>query len=157
MMPDVISSDKKKFYMKKALAQACKSLNIDEVPVGAVVVSKEGQILSFGYNQVEKAKTQIAHAEVLAISKAAKKIKDWRLAGASIYVTLEPCSMCWGLIFLSRIENVFYGAKSPLFGSNIDLTNLPHIYKKHIKVIEGGVCQLEAAELLKDFFKKKRS
>ena len=143
--------------MGLALKQAHKSLKIDEVPVGAVIVSKEGQILSFGYNQVEKRKSQLAHAESLAISRATKKIKDWRLTGASIYITLEPCAMCLGLIFLSRIENVFYGAKSPLFGANIDLDNLPDIYKKHIKVIEGGVCQSQAAEILKNFFKKKRS
>ena len=158
-MVNFVKTQKQIFYMQKALLQAKKAFHIDEVPIGAVIVSSDGEILASAYNQVEKRKTQTAHAEILAIKKATKQVDDWRLSGCSIYVTLEPCMMCFGLIALSRIENIFFGAKSSLYGYSgydIDSKNLPDLYTKHIKLIQSGVCEPESIEILKQFFKKKR-
>ncbi len=155
-MTKFFDADKQIFYMNMALKQAKKALAKDEVPIGAVIVSPEGEILASAYNRVETKKSQIAHAEILAITKATKKIGDWRLDGCSIYVTLEPCMMCLGSIALSRIENIYYGAKSLLYGYHIDIGALPDLYKKQIKLIQSGICQVESAEILKSFFNKKR-
>ncbi len=103
-------------YMKMALAQAKKAFAADEVPIGAIVVDSEGQVMGRGYNQVEKKHLQTAHAEVIAISRACKKVGDWRLNDCTLYVTLEPCTICMGLVGLSRVKRVVFGAQSTLFG-----------------------------------------
>jgi tRNA(adenine34) deaminase len=143
-------------FMKLALDQAKLASIKNEVPIGAIIVSKEGNILGRGYNTVEHDHTQNSHAEVKAISKAGKKLKDWRLSGCTLYVTVEPCCMCLGLICLSRIERVVYGAQSPIFGYHLDKQSMPDLYKKHIKGITSGVSALQSTALLKDFFKKQR-
>ncbi len=107
--------ENKEFFMTKALHQAERALAHEEVPIGAIVVAKDGKIIARAYNQIEKKGTQCAHAEALAIQRAGKKLGDWRLHGCWIYVTLEPCLMCFGLIQLSRIEGLVYGAPSTLF------------------------------------------
>lgn len=99
-----------------ALRQAKNALRKEEVPIGAIVVNKEGKVIGRGYNKMEKIKCQTGHAEVVAIEKACKTVGDWRLDGCTVYVTLEPCTMCFGLIQLSRMKRLVYGAKSPLFG-----------------------------------------
>lgn len=145
-------------YMKQALNQAQKAFDADEVPIGAVVVDAQGKVLSRAYNNAEKSHTQAGHAEVLAISKAGKKIGDWRLNGCWLYVTLEPCAMCLHLILLSRLEGVVFGASSPVFGYHLDKVGTLSIYKNSclpIKVIEA-VCAQESAQMLKHFFIKKR-
>jgi tRNA(adenine34) deaminase len=142
--------------MKKALLLAQRAFRANEVPVGAVVVDSNNKIIGRGYNQVEKRKSQRAHAEQLAIEQACKKIGDWRLNGCTLYVTLEPCVMCMGLIKLSRLERVVFGAPSPLFGYQLDKNRKSQLYKKGIIKISEGVGKAIAAALLKDFFKNKR-
>lgn len=144
------------FFMQRALAQARKALAKDEVPIGAVVVSPEGVIVGRGHNQVEKRGCQIAHAEMLAVQQACKKLGDWRLNGYWVYVTLEPCSMCMNFMKLSRVAGVVYGAQSPLFGYHLDNDAGHRVYNKNDVQIQKGVCAEEAASLLKQFFKKKR-
>ena len=145
------------YFMQQAVKLAQKSLGIDEVPIGAIVIDEKGKIIGRGYNQVESKNCQDKHAEIIAIEKACKKIKDWRLTGCTIYVTIAPCVMCMGLISLSRIEELVYGAQSPLFGADLDNNSFPNLYKKHIKKITSGICEDEAKQLLKKFFKEKRS
>ncbi len=139
--------------MRKALLQARLADKTNEVPVGAVIVCKD-EIIARAYNQVEAAGCQCAHAEVLAIKRACKKLKKWRLNDCWIYVTLEPCLMCLGLIQLSRLEGIVYGAKSPLFGFGSVLEECPAIWSNvHI---EGGIMAEECSRLLRSFFLKKR-
>ncbi len=144
--------DKK--YMRMALAQACKALLADEVPIGAIVVDPQGHIVGRGYNQVMKKCTQEAHAEVVALTRAGKKRGDWRLNGCVLYVTLEPCAMCMALAYLSRVSMVVYGASSPLFGyqrDTLDNTVVLRVYKKDVQIVPG-VMSDEAVRLLKQFF-----
>lgn len=144
------------FFMKKAFLQAKRAFRADEVPVGAIVVDAKQKIVGRGYNQVEKRKTQRAHAEQLAIEQACKKNNDWRLSGCTLYVTLEPCIMCMGLVKLSRVDRVVFGASSPLFGYQLDKNRKSQLYKKGIIKIRKGVGKAIAAALLKEFFKNKR-
>ena len=138
--------------MQKAIQQAKLALQKGEVPVGAVIVGPTGEILSRAHNNTEKQKTQLAHAEVLAIKKACKKIGNWRLNGCWMYVTLEPCLMCLGLIQLSRLEGIVFGSKSTLFGAGLsDIRKTPS-YAKNIQII-GGVQEKECLNLLALFFK----
>lgn len=141
--------------MRLALKEAEKAFAHDEVPVGAVVVDQEGKVIGKGYNQVEKKHSQIAHAEVIAIKKANEKIGDWRLNGCRLYVTLEPCIMCIGLIQLSRLQAFVYAVRSKLFGYQLDKNGKIPLYNKNIEVKEGILAD-EAAYILKQFFKQKR-
>jgi tRNA(adenine34) deaminase len=148
------------FLMKKALRQAQKAFEADEVPVGALVIDAQGTILARAYNQVESKMTQTAHAELLALRKAGKKLGDWRLEGCWMYVTLEPCSMCFSAIVLSRMGGVVYGASSPLFGYRTVLDKLGPVslYNDRslpLQVIEG-IDTDESSALLQKFFKIKR-
>ncbi len=147
------------FYMKKALQQAHKAFAANEVPIGAIIVDKQGNIIGRGYNKVEKLNSQSAHAEVLAINNAGKKLEDWRLLGCWMYVTLEPCAMCLHLILLSRMEGIVFGASSPLFGYHLDKVGTLSIYKNSRLPLEvvSRVGEQESAQLLKQFFKKKRN
>ena len=138
--------------MSHALAQARRAFRKGEVPIGAVVVSSQGRIIGRGYNRVETKKTQLAHAEVQAIARACKAIGDWRLAGCWIYVTLEPCSMCMGLLLQSRVDGVVFGAHSPLFGYSLDKNGLFQLYKMNTIQVVAGIGADEAAQLLKQFF-----
>lgn len=142
-------------YMQKALDQASLAFAQDEVPIGAVVVERDGTLIGAGYNLVEAKKTQQAHAEMLALNQAVQFRNDWRLDGCTLYVTLEPCSMCIGLIRLSRISRVVYAADSPLFGYHLDNQGDSWVYKNDIE-IRAGVAADEARQLLKQFFQKKR-
>ena len=136
--------------------QARVSLAKDEVPVGAIIVDKNGQIIARGHNTMEGSGCQTGHAEVHATQRACKKRGDWRLDDCTIYVTLEPCLMCFGLINLSRYKRLVYGATSPLFGAGLDKKEAFPLYKRGLK-IEGGVCSEESAALLKEFFKHRRT
>lgn len=144
--------DKK--FMLAAIKEAKKAENIDETPIGAVIVC-DGKIISRGYNRRETKKNALMHAEITAIDKACKKLGGWRLPGCEIYVTLEPCPMCMGAILQSRIEKVYFGAydyKSGCLGSVCDLSEiLPHKI-----TYEGGILKDECETILKDFFKKLR-
>ena len=149
-----VMREQKEFFMGKALMQASVALAHNEVPIGAVVVAKDGTIIGRGYNRMETAKCQLAHAEARAIAQACKKNGDWRLNGCTLYVTLEPCLMCIGLIQLSRVDAIVYGAPSPLFGSVLNFLALP-TYAKQLR-IECGIREQECVALLQSFFKKIR-
>lgn len=143
-------------YMHKALEYAQKAADEGEVPIGAVVVDKDGQILGVGYNQVEKNHTQTAHAEIQALREAAQNRGDWRLENCVLYVTLEPCAMCNGAVRLSRLEGVIFGAQSNLFGCHLDKDSFVPLYSKDTPFFRGGVCEKECVDILKIFFKKRR-
>ena len=143
-------------YMKKALRLAKKAGELGEVPIGAVIV-KDGVILSSAYNMRNAKKSATKHAEIIAIEKACKKLGDWRLDGAEMFVTLEPCPMCAGAIVNARIKKVYFGAyerKSGAVLSNHQL--LFHGGLNHKAEAEGGVLEKECSALLKKFFESKR-
>ena len=146
------------YFMNQAIKQAQKAYEAEEVPVGAVVVDTHGAIIARGYNQVEKKQSQTAHAELLAIEKATKKLHNWRLSDCWLYVTLEPCSMCFALACLSRVKGIVFGAPSPLFGYRLDKKDTGRLYKRGTCEIEvvSGIQANKAASLLKAFFKGKR-
>ncbi|MCK4265182.1 TraR/DksA C4-type zinc finger protein [Candidatus Babeliales bacterium] len=144
------------FYMNLALEQAKYALSEEEVPVGAIIVDDKGTVISSAHNRAEHMGCQIGHAEILAIAEACKVRGDWRLDDCSIYVTLEPCLMCFGLINLSRLKAVFFGASSPLFGCGIDNKEAFSIYKEGL-LVKGGLGSKESARLLKRFFEERRN
>lgn len=144
------------YFMKKALEQAKRAYMIGEVPVGAVVV-KDGAIISRGYNMRETKKDPTAHAELIAMKSAAKKLNSWRLSGCTLYVTLEPCPMCSGVIINSRIDKVVFGAYDAKAGCCTTLYHLCNDERfNHRAQILGGVMQESCAEILSNFFKEKR-
>ena len=143
-------------YMKEALKEAKKAELIDEVPIGCVIV-KDDKIIARGHNQRETNQSPIGHAEIIAINKASKKLKSWRLEGCDIYVTLEPCIMCSGAIIQSRISKVYYGAfdqKGGALGSSINVLEASNI-NHHPEVI-SGVMQEECSKIITNYFKAKR-
>lgn len=142
--------------MRQALKQARLAYAHNEVPIGAVVVSSDGHVISRFYNQIEQCKTQSAHAEMHALRFAGEQLGSWRLSGCWLYVTLEPCAMCMHMIRLSRISGVIFGASSPLFGYHLDNTNGFQVYKKDAICVVKGICEDEARKLLRTFFKEKR-
>ena len=141
--------------MQEALRLARIAGEEGEVPVGAVVV-KDGQILGRGYNLRETNRSATAHAEVLAIEEACRALGDWRLSGATLYVTLEPCPMCAGAIVNSRVERVVYGAKDPAAGCCGSILNLNTYPFSHAFALSYGVCEEECRALLQGFFAKRR-
>ena len=143
-------------FMKSALIEAEKARKKNEVPIGAVIV-KDGKIISKGYNQREKKQNALLHAEVIAINKACKKLKSWRLNGCDIYITLEPCLMCFGAILNSRIDNIYFGAYDKS-GSSISSNNslLKKSILNHKLKVEGGILEKECSQILTDFFKENR-
>ena len=146
----------KEDYMKIALKEAEKAYNELEVPVGAIIV-KEGKIIARAYNEKEKKHDTTKHAEILAIQKASKKLKSWRLNDCDMYVTLEPCSMCAGALIQSRIRKVYIGTMDEKTGSCGSVLNLLEDYKFNHKVeVEYNVCKEECERILKDFFKNLR-
>lgn len=137
-------------FMETALAEARNSGN--DVPVGAVIV-KDGKIIAQAHNQKEELKDVTAHAEILAIREAEKSMGNWRLDGAILYVTLEPCPMCAGAIINSRISEVYFGAEDSLYGAFGGAIDLRKTYNSKLKV-KGGIMETECAELLKNFWRK---
>jgi len=143
-------------YMHAALKQARVAARKGEVPVGALVVDQDGTIISRAHNLVEKRQTQCAHAEMIALKRAAKKRGGWRLHGCWLFVTLEPCSMCFSMARLSRIDGIVYGASSPLYGYSLDTKIASPLYSGGAFRVVEGVCAEKSAELLSHFFKKRR-
>ena len=142
--------------MKEALKEAQKAFEEDEVPVGAVVVYKD-RIISRAYNQVERLKDPTAHAEMLALTSATNYVGSKWLLGASLYVTIEPCSMCVGALVLARPKNIYFGAKDPKTGACGSVLNIVKNKKlNHHLEVKGGILKEQCALLLKEFFKKKR-
>ena len=144
-------------FMRQALDLAKHASKLGEVPVAAIIV-KDGEVIATAHNRRELDKDPIAHAEVLAIKKAASLIGDWRLEGCTLYVTLEPCAMCAGAMWLARVDRCVYGCKDPksgFLGSLYDLSQLQKL--NHHYEVTGGVLQEESAELLKTFFRQIRA
>ena len=143
-------------YMKIALDEAKKAYKKEEVPIGAIIV-KDGKVIAKAHNMREKKKQACAHAEILAIQKACKKLRAWRLEGCEMYVTLEPCPMCAGAIMNARIKKLYIGAMEPKFGSVGSKVNLlENVTFNHTVEVEKGVCEKESVKLLQDFFKELR-
>ena len=143
-------------YMKEAIKQAKKAAAIGDVPIGCVIV-EDDKIIARAYNQLNKKKTTLAHAELLAIQKAIKKVNDWRLEDCTMYITLEPCQMCAGAIVQARIPKVVIGAMNPKAGCAGSVLNILQIDKfNHQVEIERGILEEECSQMLSDFFKELR-
>jgi len=143
-------------FMLEALKEAKKAFQDDEVPVGAVIVD-QGRIIARGYNQVERLKDPTAHAEIIAITSAANYLGTKWLNQASLYVTIEPCSMCAGALVLARIKNLYFGASDPKTGACGSVVNIAnHKELNHRVKVVAGILELECSSLLKEFFRKKR-
>ena len=140
--------------MQEAYRLAIKSYDCDEVPVGCVII-KDNQIIGKGHNEVEKLTDSTAHAEMIAITSASNHNNDWRLTNTSIYVTKEPCIMCYGAILNSRIENLYYGVEDPKLGFRVNIVSLNSL-DIHLKNIQSGVLDEKCKSILKDFFINKR-
>ncbi len=143
-------------YMRQAIKQAKKAAAVGDVPIGCVIVY-ENRIIARGYNKRNAKKTALAHAELLAIEKASKKLGDWRLEDCTMYITLEPCQMCAGAIVQARIPKVVVGAmnkKAGCAGSVLNLFQVPAF--NHQVEFVNGVLEQECSEMLSDFFKTLR-
>ncbi|MBS5129173.1 MAG: tRNA adenosine(34) deaminase TadA [Lachnospiraceae bacterium] len=143
-------------FMKEAIRQARKAYAIGEVPIGCVIVY-EGRVIARGYNRRTIDKNTLAHAELLAIRKASRKVDDWRLEGCTMYVTLEPCQMCSGAIIQARIPKVVVGCMNPkagCAGSILNLLDVPQF--NHQAELVTGVLEEECSQMMKEFFKELR-
>ncbi|MXP74386.1 tRNA-specific adenosine deaminase [Lachnospiraceae bacterium WCA-9-b2] len=145
-----LSIDEK--YMKEAIRQAKKAYAIKEVPIGCVIVF-EDKIVGRGYNRRTTDKNTLAHAELIAIRKASKKLGDWRLEGCTMYVTLEPCQMCSGAIVQSRMSRVVVGCMNPKAGCAGSILNLLQMEEFNHQVdLETGVLAEDCSQMMKTFF-----
>lgn len=142
--------------MRLALREAERALEHDDVPVGCVI-AHEGEVLASAPNERELRGDPTAHAEVLALREAARRLGSWRLSGTVLYVTLEPCAMCAGAIVLGRVPRVVYGATDPKAGASgsvFDVLAEPRL--NHRPVVGGGLLAEESADLLRTFFASRR-
>ena len=143
-------------FMKAALAEAAEAGRLGEIPIGAVVV-RNGEIIASAHNLTETLKDPTAHAEILAVRKAAEELGGWRLTGCDMYVTIEPCSMCAGALIWSRIENLYIGAMDPkagACGSVFDITGSDRL--NHRINVHTGVMEDECRTLVREFFSELR-
>ena len=158
-MKEMISlkySDEEK-YMKAAIEQAKKAERINEVPIGCVIVY-ENKIIARAYNKRNIKKNTLAHAEIIAINKASKKLGDWRLEGCTMYVTLEPCQMCAGAIVQARVDKVVIGCMNPKAGCAGSILNILQMPEFNHKVeISEGILREECSNMISTFFKNLRN
>jgi tRNA(adenine34) deaminase len=146
------------FFMSLAYNQAIDAWREDEVPIGAVITIA-GEVIGAAHNRVEGARDPTAHAEMMAITQAAASLSDWRLEGATVFVTKEPCPMCSGAMVMARVKRVCYAVPDPkmgCLGGAADLNGLPRS-NHHFEVTAGGILEDECRELLQAFFRLKRS
>ena len=144
-------------YMKIAINEAKKAYKNGDVPVGTIIV-KNNKIIAKAYNKKEKNKNAIEHAEIIAIKRACRKLKSWRLDDCVLYVTMEPCLMCAGALIQSRISKVVYAVENNKFGFAGSIENILNNSKNnHIVKIEKNICEEEVKIMLKKFFKDKRT
>ncbi len=141
--------------MKLAIKEAKKAFKTGDVPVGAIIV-KNNKVIAKAHNMKEKKKNAIKHAEIIAIEKACKKLKNWHLNECELYVTLEPCMMCCGAIIQSRIKKIYYSIESTKFGYIESLDKIFEKNNNHFPEIEKGLCAEESRKILKEFFELKR-
>ncbi len=153
-MDDNFSADV--IFMRMALREAERAAEAGEVPCGAVIV-KDGEVIGKAHNQTETLKDPTAHAEILAITQAAAAVGDWRLNGAILYVTKEPCPMCAGAMVLARLDKVVWGVDDPKRGgARSKFEILDHADLNHRVAIETGVLEDECKALLRGFFRERR-
>ncbi|MBO4627355.1 MAG: tRNA adenosine(34) deaminase TadA [Lachnospiraceae bacterium] len=146
-----------KYFMKKAIHQAKRAAALGEVPIGCVIVC-DGKVIGRGFNRRLSSHSTLAHAEIIAIRQACKKLGDWRLEGCTMYVTLEPCQMCSGACVQSRIDRVVIGAENPKAGCAGSIVNLLQMSEFNHRVdIVRDVCTDECSALLSDFFRDMRT
>lgn len=144
-------------YMLEALDEARAAFSNEEVPVGAVIVY-DGVIIARDHNRVEEKKDCTAHAEILCMRRAMQVMGDWRLTGATLYTTLEPCGMCAGAIILSRVPRVVWGAPDIRYGASGTRTDLfSTLLSVHRVDVISGICASESSQILKNFFYHKRT
>jgi tRNA(adenine34) deaminase len=144
-------------WMQRAIDQALIARDLEEVPIGAVVVSTDGAVLAEAHNLTRTNSDPTAHAELLAIREAARKQGDWRLIGATLYVTLEPCAMCAGAMVLGRVDRLVFATFDPKAGMTGSLGCIVQDQRlNHRLKITSGVLQEQASEMLKAFFRERR-
>jgi tRNA(adenine34) deaminase len=145
-------------FMKKALNEAQKAGQKAEIPIGAVLVAEDSELLSAAHNQTVSRQDPTAHAEILALREAAHKIGNYRLLNTTLYVTVEPCPMCMGAIIHARVAHVIFGTRDPKWGAAGSLYNFAedHRFNHRPEIIEG-ICADECQKLMRDFFSSKRT
>ena len=144
-------------YMQLAIKQAGKAEQMEEVPVGAVIVNSEGNILASAHNQTISRSDPTAHAEIQAMRKAAAKLRNYRLLSTTLYATVEPCVMCMGAIVHARVKCVVFGAPDPKWGAAGSLYNFCEDTRlNHQPQIIGGICEEECRGMLQRFFQQRR-
>ena len=145
------------FFMRKAIHQAQRAAALGEVPIGCVIVH-DGKVIGRGFNRRLTSHSTLAHAEIIAIRQACRKLGDWRLEGCTMYVTLEPCQMCSGALVQARIDRVIVGAPNPKAGCAGSILNLLQVPQfNHQVEITNGVLAEECSALLTDFFRDMRT
>ena len=145
-------------WMRLALAQAAQAQQLGEVPVGAVLIDAQGELLATGFNRTIIDHDPTAHAEIVALRSGAQKVQNYRLPGASLYVTLEPCAMCLGAMMHARLARVVFGAPDPKTGVCGSVLNLAlEKQLNHHTQVEGGVLAQQCGDTLRQFFKERRS
>ncbi|WP_171943567.1 tRNA adenosine(34) deaminase TadA [Streptococcus suis] len=150
------TQEEKEYFMNQALAEAKKSLEKEEIPIGCVIV-KDGQIIGRGHNAREELNQAIMHAEVMAIQEANRVEGNWRLLDTTLFVTIEPCVMCSGAIGLARIPRVVYGAANQKFGAAGSLYDILTDERLNHRVeVETGILEEDCAQIMQDFFRQRR-
>ena len=148
--------EEKETFMREALKEAEIALDHDEIPIGCVIV-KNGEIIGCGHNAREELQRAVMHAEIMAIEEANAYEKNWRLLDTTLFVTIEPCVMCSGAIGLARIPQVIYGAKNQKFGAAGSLYDILTDERLNHRVeLENGILEAECAQMMQDFFRKRR-
>lgn len=148
--------EEKETFMREALKEAEIALDHDEIPIGCVIV-KNGEIIGCGHNAREELQRAVMHAEIMAIEEANAYEKSWRLLDTTLFVTIEPCVMCSGAIGLARIPQVIYGAKNQKFGAAGSLYDILTDERLNHRVeLESGILEAECAQMMQDFFRKRR-
>ena len=144
--------------MRSALTEAARASAHDDVPVGAVLIDSEGNVVASDHNRREELQDPTAHAEILVLSAAARARQDWRLTGHTLVVTLEPCAMCAGAAVWSRLERIVFGAPDPKAGAAWSLYNIPQDRRlNHHIELASGILEDDCAALLSSFFEQRRS
>lgn len=147
-----------RFFMSLAFNQAIDAWRMDEVPIGCVI-ERDGEVIALAHNTVEAMRDPTAHAEILAVTQAARHLGDWRLDGCTLYVTKEPCPMCSGAMIMSRVKRVCYAVPDPkmgCLGGATNVSDLPRVNHR-VEILAGGVLEDECRSLLQTFFKLKRT
>ncbi len=144
--------------MRVALGEAQKAYQAGEVPIGAVITQKDGEIVARAHNLCEVLHDASAHAEVLAIRRAGEALKNWRLTGGTIYVTVEPCLMCVGAIYFARIKRLVYGCYDSRAGAVGSMFDIPKMQKLDYSIdVVPGILEMECRELMQSFFQDLRN